>query len=47
MNAADTIKEMMEAWNKIVANIKTRFPEKSDEEVYQIASAVMNKSVGA
>lgn len=50
MNATATfaqdIAEMMNNWNALVAKIKKALPASSEEEVYQLAKAAMNNSLG-
>lgn len=48
MNAdfADSMKEMMANWDRIVAAAKEQNPGASDEAIFHIASAAMNKSIG-
>ncbi|WP_175725133.1 hypothetical protein [Burkholderia ambifaria] len=45
MNAAQ-IKEMMDNWNKTEAAVRAACPAASDEQVYQLTAAAMNKSLG-
>jgi len=42
-----TIREMMAAWNAIVARVRELFPSADDETVYQLARREMNRQVGA
>lgn len=43
---AESIKEMMSNWDRIVAAAKSQNPGASDETIFRIASAAMNKSIG-
>lgn len=43
---AEQIKEMMGNWNKAEAAVREAFPAATDEQVFQMTSAAMNKSLG-
>ncbi|WP_447639546.1 hypothetical protein [Pandoraea norimbergensis] len=43
---AEHIKEMMDNWNKTQDAVRAQFPDASDEQVYQMTAAAMNKSLG-
>lgn len=43
--AAD-MRELMAAWNKIIAAAKAQFAGASDEEIFGIASSAMNRALG-
>lgn len=43
---AETIQEMMEAWNKIMAAAREHFPNANEDELYNIAKNAMDKAVG-
>ncbi|SEU40487.1 hypothetical protein SAMN03159335_06322 [Burkholderia cepacia] len=45
MDAAQ-IKEMMENWNNTEAAVRAAYPTASDERVYLLTAAAMNKSLG-
>jgi len=40
------IREMMAGWSAIVARVRAAYPKASDEQIYQMAKAAMNKSLG-
>ena len=46
MTTAEALKEMMEAWNKIMAAARQQFPKVTEEELYQIAKGAMNHALG-
>lgn len=46
MTTAEAMKEMMEAWNKIMAAARQQFPKATEEELYQIAKGAMNHALG-
>lgn len=46
MTTAEALKEMMEAWNKIMTAAREQFPTASEEELYQIAKGAMNHALG-
>lgn len=46
MTTAEALKEMMEAWNKIMESARQQFPKATEEELYQIAKGAMNRAVG-
>jgi formiminotetrahydrofolate cyclodeaminase len=46
MTIAQALQEMMEAWNKIMAAAKIKFPKATDEELYQISKVAMNHALG-
>ena len=43
--ALEALKEMMDAWNKIIKTIKQQFPNSSSEEIYQIAKGAMDHAI--
>ena len=43
---AQDIAEMMAAWNKIMTAARAQFPNATDEELFQIASAAMRHALG-
>ncbi len=43
---ADAIAEMMKNWVKTEAAARAAAPDASDEEVFQMTKAAMNKSLG-
>jgi hypothetical protein len=45
MSNAEMIREMMQAWNKIMAAAKSQFPSASEEELFRIASSAMNHAL--
>lgn len=47
MNDADTIREMMAAWNRLMAAARAQYPHATDEQVYRMVSAAMTRAVGA
>lgn len=42
---ADMIRELMAAWDQIVAEVRTAYPKATDEERYQIARRAMDRAV--
>lgn len=44
--AANDIREMMNAWNTIIAAARKQFPAASEEEIFQIAKGAMNNALG-
>ena len=42
---AETLKEMMEAWNKIMAAARKQFPMATEEELFEIAKGAMNHAL--
>ena len=40
-----SIKEMMDAWNRLMAEARIRFPNASPEELFRAASEAMNRSL--
>lgn len=46
MTTAEAMKEMMEAWNRIMDAARQQFPNATEEELYQIAKGAMNRAVG-
>lgn len=42
----DLIRELMVNWSALNERVRLAFPDASDEERYQIARAVMNRSLG-
>jgi hypothetical protein len=43
---AKDIQEMMDNWNKTEAAVRAAYPNATDEQVFQISSAAMKKSLG-
>jgi hypothetical protein len=46
MNAVPAIKELISAWTTIEAQVKQRFPTASQDDVYRMTAALMNRSLG-
>lgn len=44
--AADDIREMLSAWNKIQSAARRQFPQANDEEIYRLTAGAMNHSLG-
>lgn len=44
--AADDIREMMNAWNKIETAARREFPGASEERIYQISANAMRYALG-
>ena len=40
-----SIKEMMDAWNRLMAEARIRFPNASPEELFRVVSEAMNRSL--
>jgi hypothetical protein len=45
MTDAAALKEMMQAWNTIMAAARKQFPGANEEELYQIAKGAMNHAL--
>ena len=45
MTTAQAIREMMAAWEVIVATARRDFPSASEEEIFQIASGAMRHTL--
>jgi hypothetical protein len=41
----ELIRELMNAWDSIVASARKRFPGATEEEIYQIASRAMKRAL--
>ena len=46
MSTTDAIAEAMTNWDKLEADAHAKFPHASADEIYLIAKAAMNKSLG-
>ena len=40
-----SIKEMMDVWNRLMAEARIRFPNASPEELFRVVSEAMNRSL--
>lgn len=43
---SEDFKKLLEAWIEIEAKARKAFPDKTDEEIYEICSAAMNRALG-
>lgn len=46
MNTTDAIAEAMSNWDKLEADARAKFPHATTDEIYLIAKAAMDKSLG-
>lgn len=44
--STERIKEMMSNWNKTEAVVRNANPAATEEQIYQMTAAAMNKSLG-
>jgi len=44
-NFSEVLREMMDAWDTLLANIRAEYPNLDDEEIFQIASEAMRSSL--
>jgi len=42
---SQVLRELMNAWDSIVASARKRFPNATEEEIYQIASSAMKRAL--
>lgn len=40
-----SIKEMMDAWNRLMAEARAMLPDATPEELFQVVSEAMNRSL--
>ena len=41
----EAIKEMMDVWNRLMAEARIRFPNASPEKLFQVVSEAMNRNL--
>ena len=46
MTDAQTIREMMNGWNKIMAAVRAAMPNATEQEIIAETTRLMNKSLG-
>lgn len=45
MEFAEALKEMMDNWERMAAQVRAQFPDAGPEQVYQMTKAAMNQSL--